>query len=171
MVICFLTDFGLQDDFVGTCHGVMKRIAPESQIIDHHSRDPATSILQGLNPQLRRHFEQTRELSLAARGACIVPFEATAPIAYIALGDILQEKFGRFNPQDPPNVQNERADKMKKYLAERAQYAVIAHEMGHSFALRHNFVSSSDPWNFRPQYWQLRTNDKKISSTACKADP
>ena len=28
MFITFLTDFGLEDDFVGTCHGVMKRIAP-----------------------------------------------------------------------------------------------------------------------------------------------
>jgi S-adenosylmethionine hydrolase len=34
MFITFLTDFGLEDDFVGTCHGVMKRIAPDSQIID-----------------------------------------------------------------------------------------------------------------------------------------
>jgi len=34
MFITFLTDFGLADDFVGTCHGVMKRIAPEAQIID-----------------------------------------------------------------------------------------------------------------------------------------
>jgi len=32
--ITFLTDFGLADDFVGTCHGVMKRIAPDAQIID-----------------------------------------------------------------------------------------------------------------------------------------
>jgi len=32
--ITFLTDFGLADDFVGTCHGVMKRIAPDVQIID-----------------------------------------------------------------------------------------------------------------------------------------
>jgi S-adenosyl-L-methionine hydrolase (adenosine-forming) len=34
MFVTFLTDFGLEDDFVGTCHGVMKRIAPDSQIID-----------------------------------------------------------------------------------------------------------------------------------------
>ena len=34
MFITFLTDFGLADDFVGTCHGVMKRIAPDAQIID-----------------------------------------------------------------------------------------------------------------------------------------
>jgi S-adenosylmethionine hydrolase len=34
MFITFLTDFGLEDDFVGTCHGVVKRIAPDAQIID-----------------------------------------------------------------------------------------------------------------------------------------
>jgi S-adenosylmethionine hydrolase len=45
--ITFLSDFGLKDDFVGTCHGVMKRIAPESQIIDITHGIPATAILQG----------------------------------------------------------------------------------------------------------------------------
>ena len=45
--ITFLTDFGLQDDFVGTCHGVMKRIAPEAEIIDiTHGIRPGR-ILQG----------------------------------------------------------------------------------------------------------------------------
>ena len=32
--ICFLSDFGLSDDFVGTCKGVMARIAPGVTIID-----------------------------------------------------------------------------------------------------------------------------------------
>jgi len=45
--ITFLSDFGLKDDFVGTCHGVMKRIAPDSQIIDITHGIPATSILEG----------------------------------------------------------------------------------------------------------------------------
>jgi S-adenosylmethionine hydrolase len=40
--ITFLTDFGLQDDFVGTCHGVIKRIAPDVEIID---------ITHGISPQ------------------------------------------------------------------------------------------------------------------------
>ena len=45
--IIFLTDFGLEDDLVGTCHGVMKRIAPEVEIIDlTHGVEPQ-SILQG----------------------------------------------------------------------------------------------------------------------------
>ena len=47
MVITFLSDFGLQDDFVGTCHGVMKRIAPGAEIIDITHGIPATSVLQG----------------------------------------------------------------------------------------------------------------------------
>lgn len=47
MFVCFLTDFGLQDDFVGTCHGVIKRIAPEAQIIDVTHGIPPQAILQG----------------------------------------------------------------------------------------------------------------------------
>ena len=47
MFITFLSDFGLKDDFVGTCHGVMKRIAPEAEIIDITHGIPPTSILQG----------------------------------------------------------------------------------------------------------------------------
>ena len=42
MFITFLTDFGLEDDFVGTCHGVIKQIAPEAEVID---------ITHGIGPQ------------------------------------------------------------------------------------------------------------------------
>jgi S-adenosyl-L-methionine hydrolase (adenosine-forming) len=45
--ITFLTDFGLEDDFVGTCHGVMKRIAPDVQIIDITHGIPPQGVLQG----------------------------------------------------------------------------------------------------------------------------
>ena len=47
MFVTFLSDFGLQDDFVGTCHGVIKRIAPQTQIIDITHGIPAQQILQG----------------------------------------------------------------------------------------------------------------------------
>lgn len=47
MFITFLTDFGLQDDFVGTCHGVMKRIAPDVQVIDITHGIPPQAVLQG----------------------------------------------------------------------------------------------------------------------------
>ena len=45
--ITFLTDFGLSDDFVGTCHGVMKRIAPDVQIIDITHGISPQAVLQG----------------------------------------------------------------------------------------------------------------------------
>src|SRR5437667_7594477 len=45
--VCFLSDFGLRDDFVGTCHGVIKRIAPDAQIVDiTHGIEPQ-AVLQG----------------------------------------------------------------------------------------------------------------------------
>ena len=47
MFITFLSDFGLKDDFVGTCHGVIKRIAPDAQIIDITHGIPPQAILQG----------------------------------------------------------------------------------------------------------------------------
>jgi S-adenosylmethionine hydrolase len=45
--VTFLSDFGLQDDFVGTCHGVMKRIAPALDIIDITHGIPPQAVLQG----------------------------------------------------------------------------------------------------------------------------
>lgn len=37
-IVSFLSDYGLQDEFVGVCHGVMLRIAPHIRIVDiHHS--------------------------------------------------------------------------------------------------------------------------------------
>lgn len=47
MFITFLSDFGLKDDLVGTCHGVMKRIAPDAQIIDVTHGIPPQAVLQG----------------------------------------------------------------------------------------------------------------------------
>ena len=42
MFITFLSDFGLQDEYVGSCHGVIKQIAPDVQVID---------ITHGISPQ------------------------------------------------------------------------------------------------------------------------
>jgi S-adenosyl-L-methionine hydrolase (adenosine-forming) len=47
VVITFLTDFGLEDDFVGTCHGVIARLAPDVRVIDiTHGIRPGR-VLQG----------------------------------------------------------------------------------------------------------------------------
>ena len=45
--ICFLSDFGLGEDFVGLCKGVMLRISPEIQVIDLTHQVPGFAIEAG----------------------------------------------------------------------------------------------------------------------------
>ena len=45
--ICFLSDFGLADDFVGTCKGVMLRIAPGVSIVDLTHEVPGFEVEAG----------------------------------------------------------------------------------------------------------------------------
>ena len=47
MVITFLSDFGAEDDFAGVCHGVIKRLAPEVEVIHITHGIQPTSILHG----------------------------------------------------------------------------------------------------------------------------
>lgn len=47
MFIVFLSDFGLQDEYVGTCHGVIFQIAPEARVIDVTHGIAPQSVLQG----------------------------------------------------------------------------------------------------------------------------
>jgi hypothetical protein len=124
------------------------------------------SPLRGGNPTLRREIERLKQNALAEQGRCIM-YEHDTPQSLTGLADILEYKFGNFNPEDAPEVQHERAERMRKYIARRAHMSVIAHEMGHSIGLRHNFVSSSDAWGFRPQYWQLRTKNGSVNKE-CK---
>ena len=46
-VVTFLSDFGLQDDFVGTCHGVIARVAPEVRVLDVTHGIAPQAVLQG----------------------------------------------------------------------------------------------------------------------------
>jgi S-adenosylmethionine hydrolase len=45
--ITFLTDFGVQDDFVGVCRGVMREIAPNTTVIDVTHGIPPQAVAQG----------------------------------------------------------------------------------------------------------------------------
>ncbi|OIP32440.1 MAG: hypothetical protein AUK47_20535 [Deltaproteobacteria bacterium CG2_30_63_29] len=123
------------------------------------------SPLRGGNPSFKRDFENFREAAMADHNSCVMR-EAPAPASLTGLTEILQAKFGAFNPEDDLTVQEERAERMRVYVANQAHRSVIVHEMGHSIGLRHNFVSSSDPLVYRPQYWQLRTQNG-TEKTAC----
>ncbi len=45
--IVFLTDYGLSDEFVGVCHGVMARIAPQARVIDLTHAIPRQDVTAG----------------------------------------------------------------------------------------------------------------------------
>ena len=47
MIVTLLTDYGRDDDFVGVCHGVIRGIHPEAQIIDITHGLPRYAIRQG----------------------------------------------------------------------------------------------------------------------------
>ena len=57
-VITFLSDYGVQDDFVGICHGVIARICPDAKVIDlthgvpRHDVYAGALILEGALPYL-----------------------------------------------------------------------------------------------------------------------
>ncbi len=129
------------------------------------------SPLRGGNQAIQRNLRQMKENAMAARGACEMEM-ADAPLSIAGLGDVLQAKFGKFEPTKTDANETDqaftarkqtRAEAMRRYLARRVHYAVVIHEMGHSVGLRHNFISSADAFNFRPQYWQLRTQDGTVS--------
>lgn len=120
------------------------------------------SPLRGANPSMQRDFRHMKEMALAERGACIM-HEAPAPLAMADLAKLLQKKFGDFDPSQDKATQQERAEKMRRYIALRAHLGVLVHEMGHSIGMRHNFVSSADAWGYRPQYWQLRTKNGAVT--------
>jgi hypothetical protein len=124
------------------------------------------------NPTVQRELRHMKELGMAHRGACMMHADdfAPSPTAMVGLTKILQEKFGSFDAQPCAlddgacrHAQVERADRMKAYVADKMHYAVMIHEMGHTFGLRHNFVSSSGAFHYRPQYWQLRTKNGTVT--------
>ena len=45
--IVFLSDYGLEDEFVGICHAVMARISPDSAVIDLTHSVPPQDVLRG----------------------------------------------------------------------------------------------------------------------------
>ncbi len=123
------------------------------------------SPLAGGNPSVARNMRHALQAKLAERGSCVLhPHRVAAPFSLTGLADKLEAKFGKFSAGDNAATQAARAEKMRKYLARRFQMSVVAHEMGHSVGLRHNFVGSSDAWQYRPQYWQLRTSNGKVTN-------
>jgi hypothetical protein len=132
------------------------------------------SPLRGNFVQFLADFEQQRQVRLAARGSCSEG--APEPNSMGDWAAIMSKKFP-LTDDDPgtPGVQAsasavaERNAKWHDFVRRRLTFGLILHELGHSMGLRHQFTSSFDALNFRPQYWQLRTQNGAQNRT-CTAD-
>ncbi|MBK7581429.1 MAG: hypothetical protein IPI67_14605 [Myxococcales bacterium] len=124
------------------------------------------SPLRGMRSHILREAEQQVHLNLAKHGQCIVG--APEPTGLPALSRVIKKKFPA-GASETPGETKVRVDRMWDYLRGRMHYAVIAHEMGHTVGFRHNFVSSYDKFNWRPQYWQLRTDNDTVNEPCTDA--
>ncbi len=119
------------------------------------------SPMRGMNPTVHAQLARLRQTGMAARGTCMV--EQPEPDALVGMA----RQAGRLYPlpdkNDPdyPALKATRDAKLHQWIREQFHVAVIAHEMGHSVGLRHNFTGSYDALNYHPQYWQLRTRNGK----------
>jgi S-adenosylmethionine hydrolase len=105
--IVFLTDYGLSDDFVGVCHGVIARIAPDAPVIDLTHTIPRQDVRSGaivlsraapFMPQDAVHLavvdpgvgSERRAIAVAAgRGALLVgPDNGLLSMAWTVLGGV-----------------------------------------------------------------------------------
>jgi len=132
------------------------------------------SPLRGNFAQFLADFEQQRQLRLAAMGRCSQ--EAPEPSSMADWALIMSKKFPLVDedPNTPgiqasPSAVAERNEKWRSFVHRRLTFGVLQHELGHSMGLRHQFTSSFDALNFRPQYWQLRTQNGTQTKTCTAA--
>jgi hypothetical protein len=134
---------------------------PGNLPIDGAMADAASPLALN-NPKVALELERMHDLALASRGACMLR-EAPEAAGVPGLAEALARKFPLAGGETDLQ-KHDRQERMFQYLRRRYQYAVIAHEMGHSIGLRHNFVSNTAALFFRPQYWQLRTRNGAVTA-------
>ena len=114
-----------------------------------------------MNPTLRRADRRARLLGNARRHAC--RYDAVDPDNLLGLAHMVLKQFPSPDVKDKAAV-NEHRKNVIDWARKQFNQGVLAHELGHSVGLRHNFAASFDSLNYAPEYWQLRTGDGKVET-------
>jgi hypothetical protein len=126
--------------------------------------DPTTlgiaSPLQGANPKLKSWTNTILTNAFISKNMCVLQDEPE-PDSLVGLARQAQQLFPLPATTDPNYAADlyKRGQMVHQWLREQFHLSVIAHEMGHSMGLRHNFSGSFDALNYHTEYWQLRTRN------------
>jgi hypothetical protein len=137
--------------------------APSAQTIRR-----ASPFDRRLNPSLRASDRRARLLGNARRHAC--RYDAVEPDNLLGLARRVKKLFPPPDPKDKAAV-NEHRKKVVDWARAELNRGVMAHELGHSMGLRHNFGASFDSLNYEPEYWQLRTGDGNVTAPTAPTAP
>jgi hypothetical protein len=127
--------------------------------------DPTTlslaSPLRGLDHRVTQWVQTQLNTAYRLKEMCILEDEQPEPDSLIGMARQAETLFPQPNPKDAayPAELYQRDQAMHQWIREQFHTSVIAHEMGHSMGLRHNFTGSWDALNYHTEYWQLRTRN------------
>jgi hypothetical protein len=126
--------------------------------------DPATlaaaSPLRGLNPKLADWGRDILNKALVFKHNCVLQ-DGPEPDSLVGLARQAAALFPVPSATAPnyAALKYDRDQKLHQWIRGQFHLSVIAHEMGHSMGLRHNFTGSFDSLNYHTEYWQLRTRN------------
>ncbi len=113
-----------------------------------------------VNPTMRRARQRAKENHVADRHSCRLA--APEPDHLLGMAKLAQELFPAPDPDDKEAVYQHRKE-VYDWARRESSKGVMAHEIGHSMGLRHNFAASFDSLNYDKRYWQLRTKNGTVT--------
>ena len=113
-----------------------------------------------MSPAGRKNRKRDARMGQVARHSC--RYEGPDPDNLLGLAKTVNNLFPPPDADDPAAAQEHR-QMVYDWVRNAFNRGVMAHELGHSMGLRHNFAASWDALNYANEYWQLRTSDGSVS--------
>jgi hypothetical protein len=119
------------------------------------------------NPTIRRAERRAERHAVAERHSC--RREAPEADYLIGMAQLAQSLFPSPDPEDKAAVLAHR-EEVYNWARRETSKGVMAHEIGHSMGLRHNFAATFDSLNYDKKYWQLRTQNGSVEQDCAEGE-